>query len=74
MALKGIIMTSEIEFIRLVGSERRKGDTLASVSAHWQSDKESFVFVSPHDDDVALGAGLFIQLAIREMFLCMSGW
>ena len=59
-------MKNEIEFIRLVGSERRKGDTLASVSRHWQGDKEKFLFVSPHDDDVVLGAGLFIQLAQRE--------
>ena len=54
------------EFIRLVGDERRIGDTLKSVSRHWRGDKECFVFVSPHDDDVALGAGLFIQLALRE--------
>lgn len=59
-------MTKEFEFIRLVGNERRVGDTLASVSRHWQSNKECFVFVSPHDDDVALGGGLFIQLAVRE--------
>ena len=59
-------MKNEIEFIRLVGSERRKGDTLASVSKHWQGDKEKFLFISPHDDDVVLGAGLFIQLAQRE--------
>jgi len=56
---------NEIEFVRLVGEERRAGDTLASVSRHWQGDKERFMFISPHDDDVALGAGLFIQLAQR---------
>lgn len=59
-------MKKEIEFIRLVGSERRKGDTLKSVSKHWQGDRERFLFVSPHDDDVVLGAGLFIQLAQKE--------
>ncbi len=65
--LKGInIVGSGVEFIRLVGSERREGDTLVSVSKHWQGDKEKFLFVSPHDDDVVLGAGLFIQLAQRE--------
>ena len=56
----------EIEFIRLVGSEYRVGETLASVSKHWQGDKEKFLFISPHDDDVVLGAGLFVQLALRE--------
>ena len=54
------------EFVRLVGEERRSGDTLASVSRHWQGDRERFLFISPHDDDVALGAGLFTQLALRE--------
>lgn len=55
-----------VEFVRLVGEERRAGDTLAGVSRHWQGDRERFLFISPHDDDVALGAGLFIQLAQRE--------
>ena len=55
-----------VEFVRLVGEERRAGDTLSSVSRHWQGDRERFLFISPHDDDVALGAGLFIQLAQRE--------
>lgn len=57
---------SELEFIRLVGSERRTSGTLAGVSRHWQGDDERFLFISPHDDDVILGAGLFIQLAQRE--------
>jgi LmbE family N-acetylglucosaminyl deacetylase len=56
----------EIEFVRLVGSERRASDTLASVSKHWQGDQEKFLFVSPHDDDAVLGAGLFMQLVQRE--------
>jgi LmbE family N-acetylglucosaminyl deacetylase len=59
-------MKEEIEFIRLVGNERRVGPTLASVSRHWQGEKECFAFVSPHDDDVVLGGGLMIQLAKRE--------
>lgn len=57
---------SETEFVRIVGEERRVGETLASVSRHWLGNKEKFLFISPHDDDVVLGAGLFIQLAIKE--------
>ena len=57
---------TKFEFVRLVGTERRKADTLAGVSRHWQGDKERFLFISPHDDDVILGAGLLIQLAHRE--------
>ena len=59
-------MEEKIEFIRLVGNERRVSTTLQGVSKHWQDDKECFLFVSPHDDDVALGGGLLMQLAKRE--------
>jgi len=59
-------MKEEFEFVRLVGNERRVGPSLASVSKHWQGDHECFMFVSPHDDDVALGSGLLVQLAKRE--------
>lgn len=57
---------NDTEFVRLVGDERRTGSTLASVSRHWRNEKEKFLFVSPHDDDVVLGSGLFIQLALKE--------
>lgn len=59
-------MSENIEFVRLVGTERRVGDNLGSVSRHWQDGKECFLMLSPHDDDVALGAGLLIQLAKIE--------
>ncbi len=36
------------------------------MSRHFDKDRECFLFVSPHDDDVALGAGLFIQHARAE--------
>jgi LmbE family N-acetylglucosaminyl deacetylase len=56
----------EFEFVRLVGNERRVGARLADVSRHWQGNQERFLFVSPHDDDAVLGAGLLIQLAKLE--------
>ncbi len=59
-------MQEEIEFIRLVGNERRVGSRLTDVSRQWQGEKQRFVFISPHDDDAVLGAGLLIQLAKRE--------
>ncbi len=59
-------MNSRFEVIRLVGDERRVGESLAEVSRHWQGENECFCFVSPHDDDIVLGAGLAIQLAIHE--------
>ena len=59
-------MKEKIEFIRLVGNERRVGPTLQGVSRHWQGGRERFLFISPHDDDAVVGAGLLIQLAKRE--------
>ena len=59
-------MKEGYEFVRLVGNERRVASTLEGVSRHWQGSQECFVFISPHDDDVAIGAGLLIQLAKRE--------
>lgn len=56
----------KVEYVRLVGKERRFGGTLESVSDHWQGDRERFLFISPHDDDVVLGSGIFMQLAERE--------
>jgi LmbE family N-acetylglucosaminyl deacetylase len=56
----------QFEFVRLVENERRVGPALASVSRHWQQEKERFLFVSPHDDDIILGAGLFIQAVLKE--------
>ncbi len=56
----------QFEFVRLVGDERRVGPTLAAVSRHWKRTQECFLFVSPHDDDVVIGAGLMIQCALRE--------
>jgi LmbE family N-acetylglucosaminyl deacetylase len=60
------VQEDEFEFVRLVGDERRVGSYLASVSRHWQGKSERFLMISPHDDDVVLGAGLLIQLAKRE--------
>jgi LmbE family N-acetylglucosaminyl deacetylase len=62
MAKKG----DSFEFVRLVEAERRVGPTLASVSRHWKAAEERFLFISPHDDDVAIGGGLMIQAAVAD--------
>lgn len=59
-------MAEKFEVVRLVGDERRVASTLSGVSKHWQGEKESFLFISPHDDDSIMGAGLLIQLALSE--------
>ncbi len=59
-------IAEEFTIVRLVGGERRAASTLSGVSHHWQGERESFLFISPHDDDVVIGAGLLIQLAGKE--------
>jgi LmbE family N-acetylglucosaminyl deacetylase len=59
-------MGEDFTIVRLVGKERRVASTLSGVSKHWQGKKECFLFISPHDDDVVIGSGLLIQLAMRE--------
>ena len=59
-------MAEDFTIVRLVGNERRVASTLSGVSKHWQGKNESFLFISPHDDDVVIGAGLLIQLARKE--------
>jgi LmbE family N-acetylglucosaminyl deacetylase len=60
------MQNGQIQFVRLVGNERRVGSRLADISRHWRGERECFLFVSPHDDDAVLGAGLLMQLARRE--------
>jgi len=59
-------MSENFEVVRLAGDERRVASTLSGVSRHWQGGRECFLFISPHDDDVVIGAGLLIQLAEKE--------
>jgi LmbE family N-acetylglucosaminyl deacetylase len=53
------------EFVRLVGNERRVGPSLASVSRTWRQEAESFLFISPHDDDVMIGGGMMILSSLK---------
>jgi LmbE family N-acetylglucosaminyl deacetylase len=59
-------MNGNFELVRLVGEERRVGNTLAGVSKHWRGDQERFLFIGPHDDDIVLGGGLMMLLAREE--------
>ena len=43
-----------------------QGSTLSSVFADWRGTEEQWLLVSPHDDDVILGAGLLLLQAARE--------
>jgi len=61
-----VMAKTSFEFVRLVGSERRVGSTLASVSRQWKQAGERFLFIAPHDDDVIIGGGLLILSSLKE--------
>jgi LmbE family N-acetylglucosaminyl deacetylase len=48
------------------GDHVLEGTDLASVFEGWKAERESWLFIGPHDDDVVLGAGLLAQIAIEE--------
>ena len=60
-------MSADYEFVKLAeGNKRVASDKPSEIFADWQEDKECFLFVSPHDDDVVLGGGLMLDVAIRN--------
>ena len=59
-------MNNDIEFVRLIGTERRVGPTLESVSRHWQGEIERFLNVRPPDDEAVLCFVHHIPLALRD--------
>jgi LmbE family N-acetylglucosaminyl deacetylase len=51
--------------------KRQNGDStvspfLSPVFSEWKNGKEKWIFISPHDDDVLLGAGILMQAAVLE--------
>lgn len=42
----------------------RDCSTLAELLGGWEADGERWLFITPHDDDVVLGAGLLLQCAV----------
>ena len=59
-------MSDEVKLVRLDSKGRTEGARLADVFPDWNEGQECFMMLSPHDDDVVLGAGLLIELARRE--------
>jgi LmbE family N-acetylglucosaminyl deacetylase len=43
-----------------------EGTKLSSVFEGWKKEGERWLFIGPHDDDVVLGAGMLVQIAIEE--------
>ena len=59
-------MSGKNEFVRLEGNNRIQGSSLGDIFKDWNKDQECFLFVSPHDDDVILGSGITMQLALEQ--------
>lgn len=59
-------MTPEITYIRRRGEEKSVSHRIADIFEEWQASQERWMFVSPHDDDALIGAGITIQTAIAE--------
>ncbi|MBM81179.1 MAG: GlcNAc-PI de-N-acetylase [Planctomycetaceae bacterium] len=52
------------QFTRIVGGQKVRSDKLAGVLDHAAVNEQPWLFVSPHDDDLCIGAGMLIQAAI----------
>jgi len=54
------------EFTRLEKGERKHTPTLAQAVGSKNAKQDRWLFVSPHDDDACIGAGLWIQAALAS--------
>jgi LmbE family N-acetylglucosaminyl deacetylase len=57
---KGFTITSLYE------GKQKKGSSLKDVMGDFQEGKERWLFVSAHDDDIIVGGGLLMQMAVSE--------
>ncbi len=44
---------------------RTESEEISSLFKNWKGSEERWMFVAPHDDDLALGSGLLMQAAIK---------
>lgn len=56
--------TDSFKFTRLEGSKKQRTTDLGQVMRCQDITQERWLFVSPHDDDVCIGAGLWLQAAL----------
>ncbi len=61
------IATCHFQYTRLVdGAPQRIKSLSTAMGAERKLNGECWLFVSPHDDDLAIGAGLLMQAAVQE--------
>ena len=63
LSLPSQIAASRFQFTRLVNSQPQLQDSLAAAMGGGDLTGHVWLFVSPHDDDLAIGAGLLMQAA-----------
>jgi LmbE family N-acetylglucosaminyl deacetylase len=57
---------AQFQFTRLTDRGAQRTHCLAEAMGTEDLPQQTWLFVSPHDDDLCIGAGLFMQAAIRE--------
>src|SRR6516165_7970330 len=59
-------MTSTIQYARRTAGGLLTTSRIAELLDDWRGAAETWLFVSPHDDDIVLGGGLVFQAGIAE--------
>jgi len=59
-------VAANITYTRRTGEELSSTSNIADLFSDWKRSAERWMFVSPHDDDVAIGAGLTFQVGLAE--------
>lgn len=57
---------ASFHFTRLIGEQKRRASSLSEILNDRDLAQQTWLFVSPHDDDLCIGAGLLLQAAVRE--------
>jgi LmbE family N-acetylglucosaminyl deacetylase len=55
-----------IQFDRRNGQETVSSVNPADIWSNWQNEKEAWLFIAPHDDDIVCGAGLTFLAALQS--------
>lgn len=59
-------MAPSFRFTRLTASGKQRTSSLSEVMGGEDLAQQSWLFVSPHDDDLCVGAGMLIQAAVQS--------
>ena len=59
-------MAAEITYLRRTDDGLLTTSNITRLFPDWQGEAERWMFVSPHDDDMVIGAGLTFQAGLAE--------